>query len=112
MQSSQLYRWSDEATDDAYDFTDDELCQLSGHMPVHSNPIFSNNGQLSSKIALWQGDMLKLNVDAIVHPTNERFERLTPLTDRLYRESGLKLKSRLFNKIKFCKTGNVKITKG
>nr|XP_027195141.1 ganglioside-induced differentiation-associated-protein 2-like [Dermatophagoides pteronyssinus] len=77
---------------------------------------FKMNEHLNSKIILWNGcssSMLRLKVDAIVHPTNERFERNSnPLTNALYKHAGPELRKTLYNKLKYCPIGSIKITKG
>ncbi|KAH7644703.1 Ganglioside-induced differentiation-associated protein 2 [Dermatophagoides farinae] len=77
---------------------------------------FKVNKHLNSKIILWNGcssSMLRLKVDAIVHPTNERFERgSNPLTNALYKHAGAELRKTLYNKLKYCPIGSIKITKG
>lgn len=84
-------------------------------LPVNSEcnkVIFNLNENINEKIALWNGNMLRLQVDAMVHPTNEHFERCSPLSRALYNEAGPQLRKCLYNKFKYCPIGSVRISKG
>lgn len=74
--------------------------------------LFEVDHSINSSIALWRGNPLALEVDALVHSTNERLERCTRLSDELYRQAGPELSKCLFNRVRHCPTGSVRITKG
>ncbi len=79
---------------------------------THPKPVFPVNSQLNQTIALWHGDLLRLDVQAMAHPTNERFERCTALTNQLYDRAGAQLRRTLFTRLVTVRTGEVKLTRG
>lgn len=91
--------------------------EIEANLPSNFNSkcnktIFELNEAINGKIALWNGNMLRLQVDAMVHPTNEHFERCSPLSRALYNEAGPQLRKCLYNKFKYCPVGSVRISKG
>lgn len=109
-----IRRWCDEdIANDPFDSLDEFDCQFypKNDNPLHQQPIFAVNNKLNTTVKLWQGNILTLPVDAIVHPTNELFERCTRLTSELYRVCSPTLRKELFTQIRHCKTGTVRITK-
>ncbi|XP_069126491.1 protein GDAP2 homolog [Argopecten irradians] len=75
---------------------------------------FPWRSDLNTKIILWCGDITLLNVEAIVHSTNEKFNSSvkTPSSDVIFEKAGPELLAELKNNIKVCKTGDAKLTKG
>lgn len=109
-----IRRWCDEdVANDPFDSLDEFDCQFypKNDHPLHQQPIFGVNQKLNTIVKVWQGNLLSLPADAIVHPTNELFERCTRLTSELYRVCAPALRKELFTQIKYCKTGTVRITK-
>ncbi|XP_060077351.1 protein GDAP2 homolog [Ylistrum balloti] len=80
--------------------------EISTPFPWRSN--------LNAKILLWCGDITLLNVEAIVHSTNEKFNfsAKTPASEKIYEKAGPELQADLKNNVKVCKTGDAKLTKG
>ncbi|GLG96558.1 Protein mono-ADP-ribosyltransferase PARP14 [Gryllus bimaculatus] len=67
---------------------------------------------LNEKIALWVGDISKLNAEAIVNSTNENLSERFPPTDRIFARAGPRLKEEIERDIKECRTGDVQVTQG
>ncbi|BFZ24838.1 hypothetical protein BsWGS_27877 [Bradybaena similaris] len=78
----------------------------------HESSPFPWRNDLNSKIALWYGDITKLNVHAITHSTNEQMNDRNPLSDHLYQEAGPDLYKEVQDKLATCRTGEVKLSKG
>lgn len=78
---------------------------------THQRPVFPVDQTLNGQICLWHGDILRLDVQVMAHPTNERFERTTALTNQLYDRAGAQLRRTLFTRIGGVRTGEVKLTK-
>lgn len=67
---------------------------------------------INSKIILWSGVSTTLNVDALVHSTNEKFSDKSPESAALYRKAGPDMLADIRKNIKVCKTGEAKLSKG
>ncbi|XP_037774427.1 protein GDAP2 homolog [Penaeus monodon] len=80
--------------------------------PNHAMPPFRISKSLNNKICLWNGDITCLNVEAIVHSTNESLNERSATSERLLYKAGSGLKYELAHNIKSCKTGEVCITDG
>lgn len=73
---------------------------------------FPINPTLNKKIALWEGDISQLRVDAVVHSTSETFSERSSQSDRILSKAGPELKTELLEQIQECKTGDVVVTQG
>ncbi|XP_005090009.1 protein GDAP2 homolog isoform X2 [Aplysia californica] len=73
---------------------------------------FPWRNDLNAKIALWSGNITKLNVNAITHATNEHMNDRNSLSDELYRQGGQALFKEVQEDLRVCKTGEAKLSKG
>ncbi|XP_071113143.1 protein GDAP2 homolog [Haliotis cracherodii] len=73
---------------------------------------FPWRNDLNAKIILWNGDLTRLNVHAIVHTTNEHLNDKSTESDAIFKKAGPELYKEVQNNIRVCKTGEAKITKG
>jgi len=73
---------------------------------------FPWRNDLNAKIALWSGNITKLNSHAITHSTNEHMNDRNPLSDELFRQGGQALFKEVTDELKVCKTGEAKLSKG
>lgn len=84
-------------------------------MPSNSrrteNP-FPVRQDLNSKVALWSGDITKLNTIAIVNTTNESLSSKGVLSERIHRAAGPELLHECRSQLLGCRTGEAKISKG
>lgn len=75
------------------------------------NP-FPVRQDLNYKVALWSGDITKLNTIAIVNTTNESLSSKGVLSDRIHRAAGPDLLYECKTQLLGCRTGEAKISKG
>ncbi|CAL1537371.1 unnamed protein product [Lymnaea stagnalis] len=80
--------------------------------PDEERSPFPWRNDLNAKIALWSGNITKLNVHAITHSTNEHMNDHNPLSDELYRQAGEGLIKEVHEDLRVCKTGEAKLSKG
>lgn len=73
---------------------------------------FPWRSDLNSKLVLWKGDILTLQVHALVHPTNEMISTKYEMTARLLQEAGPEMLSEINNSVRGSKTGEARLTKG
>ncbi|XP_034042045.1 LOW QUALITY PROTEIN: ganglioside-induced differentiation-associated protein 2 [Thalassophryne amazonica] len=66
---------------------------------------------INQKIILFTGDVPLLNCTAIVNTSNEALNDKNPVSDSIHQLAGPELKEDLL-KLKVCRTGEVKLTKG
>lgn len=69
---------------------------------------FPVNEEINRKVVLFDGDMELLRADAIVNPTNENLTQL----ELMSKLAGPELESHIKRKVKFCSTGDVRVTPG
>lgn len=67
---------------------------------------------INSKVALWSGDITKLNTIAIVNTTNESLSSKGMLSERIHRAAGPELLQECKTQLLGCRTGEAKISKG
>lgn len=75
------------------------------------NP-FAIRQDLNSKVALWSGDITKLNTIAIVNTTNESLSNRGVLSERIHRAAGPELLQECKTQLLGCRTGEAKLSKG
>ncbi|KAL2719434.1 protein GDAP2 [Vespula squamosa] len=78
----------------------------------HTISPFPCQPALNNKIALWTGDISILQVDAVVNSTNETMNENSIMCQRIFDRAGSALKMEIYNEIKECKTGEVRVTQG
>ena len=72
---------------------------------------FPVNEELNFKLALWQGDLTKLKVDAIVNCSNEDLNERSGVSGQLFAAAGPQLEEAC-SKLGGCAPGDVKATRG
>ncbi|KAM8977771.1 ganglioside-induced differentiation-associated protein 2 [Pelodytes ibericus] len=72
---------------------------------------FPCRGDINEKIVLWRGDVALLNCTAVVNTSNETLTDKNPVSDSILRYAGPELLEDM-QKLKGCRTGEVKLTKG
>ncbi|XP_033635884.1 protein GDAP2 homolog [Asterias rubens] len=73
---------------------------------------FPFDTSLNEKICVWEGDPTALNVMGLVHPTSERLNEANPFSEKIHQLAGPNLQNELQLKIKCCRTGEAKLSKG
>ncbi|KAK4005387.1 protein GDAP2 homolog [Daphnia magna] len=106
MEVESLARWSETNA------TNSSFLRILGLESYHESAPFKYRPDLNKKIILWEGDITALSVNALVHPTNESFTESSQLSQKVIECAGSKLKEELTTKIKYCRTGEAKITQG
>ena len=89
--------------------------------PVNDDPLGSNVPEkrspfpfdpvIAAKIVLWQGNLVRLEADAIVNSTNESLSDRSGLCGDIFRCAGPELAVEVA-KLEGCRTGESKATKG
>lgn len=106
VESLFIHRWSETNAKNS------SFLQVLGLDCYHDSAPFKYRPDLNRKIILWEGDLTTLRVHAICHPTNETFTEYSHSSKKLLDCAGPKLIDELVNKIKYCRTGEAKITQG
>lgn len=75
------------------------------------NP-FPVRQDVNAKVALWSGDITKLNTIAIVNTTNESLSNKGVLSERIHRAAGPELLHECKAQLLGCRTGEAKMSKG
>ncbi|XP_074647870.1 protein GDAP2 homolog [Tubulanus polymorphus] len=73
---------------------------------------FTCDNQLNKTVCLWTGDQTRLNVIALVNPTNESLTDRNPISEKIFIKAGPELITEIKRDIRVCKTGEAKLTKG
>ncbi|XP_050464150.1 protein GDAP2 homolog [Cataglyphis hispanica] len=108
VEPAALKRWADYPIQ--HRFTDySESIRETAH---HAISPFPCQPSLNNKLALWTGDISILQVDAIVNPTNETMDDNSPMCQRIFSRAGSALKIEIYNEVKECRTGEVRVTQG
>eukprot|EP01094_Clydonella_sp_ATCC50884_P028166 TRINITY_DN8368_c0_g1_i1.p1 TRINITY_DN8368_c0_g1~~TRINITY_DN8368_c0_g1_i1.p1 ORF type:complete len:509 (+),score=168.68 TRINITY_DN8368_c0_g1_i1:48-1529(+) len=104
IQLSSIARWQEQVAESP------ELDPLGSNEPeVRSK--FPFDEKLNQKIALWQGDLIRLEADAIVNSTNESLSDRSGLCGEIFRAAGPELAAEV-SRLEGCRTGESKATKG
>lgn len=106
--ADKLKRWSRISP---RDFSESSVIGASG-TKVHDVSPFPVSQKINGKIALFAGDITLLNCEAIVNTTNESFSDRNPMSARIYNKAGPAMRIYLKETLKFCRTGEAKISKG
>jgi len=106
-----LARWCQTRPDDAPFHVVDAAVLNSDDDDADTAP-FKYRPDLNEKIIFWEGDVTTLNVAAVTHPTNENFSDHSALSQRIVERAGAQLKDELTTRIKYCRTGEARITQG
>jgi len=101
-----LLRWSQTNTSKS------SLMKVAGLETQHDSAPFNYRHDLNEKIVLWEGDVANLRVNAIVHPSNESFTENSEISRSILNAAGPKLRDELIKNIKYCRTGEAKISRG
>lgn len=88
-----------------------EVGRVLAVRPPPVAPLFPADEELNDKIILWQGDITKLKIDAVVNAANEALAPGGGICGALHRAAGPQL-ARACSKIGRCKTGNTVATPG
>lgn len=107
IETHELKLWSDISGRDIQD-----LNRLAKEEKIHQKSPFEYCPQINSKVALWFGDITQLGVTAIVHSTNEHFNERSLLNERILSKGGPQMREYLTEKLRICKTGDAKLSKG
>ncbi|XP_032681280.1 protein GDAP2 homolog isoform X2 [Odontomachus brunneus] len=103
-----LKRWADYPVQHRYtDYS--ESMRETAH---HAISPFPCQPSLNNKLALWTGDISILQVDAIVNSTNETMDDNSPMCQKMFSRAGTALKIEIYNDVKECRTGEVRVTQG
>lgn len=86
--------------------------------PNYPEPVSIRNSKfpvrkdLNGKVSLWDGDVAKLRVDAIINPTNETLDDKNVISNRIHNVAGPDLMESCKTELKVCRTGEAKISEG
>ncbi|CAB3260780.1 unnamed protein product [Arctia plantaginis] len=80
--------------------------------PLHPHPVFLHDDQINNRIAIWQGDISTLEVDAIANTTDETLTECNSVNERILQVAGPELKEEIITRGYECRTGDVVVTPG
>ncbi|XP_045765772.1 protein GDAP2 homolog [Maniola jurtina] len=80
--------------------------------PVHAYPVFPYDDQLNQRLAIWQGDIATLEVDAITNTSDETLTECNVVSERIMQCAGPDLKEEIITRGLECRTGEVVVTSG
>ncbi|CAH0725388.1 unnamed protein product, partial [Brenthis ino] len=100
-----LSRWSQSAPAPLTDYT-------GRAPPVHQYPVFPYDDQINQRLAIWQGDISTLEVDAITNTTDETLTECNVVSERIMQGAGPDLKEEIVTRALECRTGEVVVTSG
>lgn len=106
VEASLLPRWSSTPVPDY----GSRLLQPSNGRRTESP--FPVRQDLNAKVALWAGDITKLNAIAIVNTTNESLSSKGVLSERIHQAAGPELLLECKTQLIGCRTGEAKLSKG
>ncbi|XP_047528466.1 protein GDAP2 homolog isoform X2 [Vanessa atalanta] len=98
-------RWSQTAPAPLTDYADKAP-------PVHAYPVFPYDDEINQRLAIWQGDISTLEVDAITNTTDETLSECNIVSERIMQAAGPDLKEEIITKSLECRTGEVVVTGG
>ncbi|XP_072254580.1 ganglioside-induced differentiation-associated protein 2 [Pyxicephalus adspersus] len=103
-----LPSWAQEP--DGNDGLDSFVCQEDNTDTGVQSP-FPHREDINNKVIIWSGDVALLNCTAVVNTSNETLTDKNPVSDSIFRYAGPELQEEML-KLKGCRTGEVKLTKG
>ena len=106
---SALTTWADTSPPEA--LARSVNASLADEPPAHDPPRFPCDAALNAKIILWQGDVRRLDVDAVVNETNESLRDRSGLSGALFAAAGPDLEFECAH-TEGCRTGDAVLTKG
>ena len=74
------------------------------------NPVFPINDDLNRRIYLWEGQIWRLRVDAILNTTNESMMDQSGLSGMIHQHAGPQLAEEVMQK-EGCRTGECRVTR-
>ncbi|XP_062525983.1 protein GDAP2 homolog isoform X1 [Bombyx mori] len=80
--------------------------------PLHAQPVFLHDDAINDRLAIWQGDITSLRVDAITNTTDETLTESNEVSDRIMQVAGPDLKEEIILRAHECRTGEVVVTPG
>ncbi|CAH2105908.1 unnamed protein product [Euphydryas editha] len=80
--------------------------------PIHAYPVFPYDDEINQRLAIWQGDISTLEVDAITNTTDETLSECNLVSERIMQGAGPDLKEEIITKSLECRTGEVVVTGG
>ncbi|XP_054164230.1 protein GDAP2 homolog [Oppia nitens] len=107
IETHHLKLWSKIAARDIQDLASNPTDEK-----MHRKSPFPYSPAINSKVALWFGDITQLSVTAIVNTTNEHFNERSVLNERILTKGGPQMRHFLAEKLRICKTGDAKLSKG
>eukprot|EP00743_Colponemidia_sp_Colp-15_P004441 GILK01004789.1.p1 GENE.GILK01004789.1~~GILK01004789.1.p1 ORF type:complete len:519 (+),score=77.49 GILK01004789.1:30-1586(+) len=107
LQVRSLRRWVDTAPLCASPAASEHTAQDE----LHPNSKFPVNDEVNRQLILWQGDVTKLEVDALMNSTNPDFSGLVGMSAAVLSKAGPEMEAECAS-LEACRTGEVRITKG
>jgi O-acetyl-ADP-ribose deacetylase (regulator of RNase III) len=107
IETNQLKLWSQISARDFQDWN-----PMESEEKIHKSSPFEYCPEINSKVCLWFGDITQLAVNAIVNSTNEQFNERSLLNERVLSKGGQQLRDFVHQKLRICKTGDAKLSKG
>ncbi|XP_045446728.1 protein GDAP2 homolog [Melitaea cinxia] len=98
-------RWSQTAPAPLTDYADTAP-------PIHAHPVFPYDDEINQRLAIWQGDISTLEVDAITNTTDETLTECNLVSERIMQGAGPDLKEEIITRSLECRTGEVVVTSG
>ncbi|XP_061377742.1 protein GDAP2 homolog isoform X2 [Danaus plexippus] len=80
--------------------------------PLHASPVFPYDEHINQRLAIWQGDISTLEVDAITNTTDETLTECNSVSERIMQVAGPDLKEEIITRGLECRTGEVVVTSG
>ncbi|XP_052753541.1 protein GDAP2 homolog isoform X2 [Galleria mellonella] len=80
--------------------------------PSHQQPVYPFDDDINQRLAIWQGDITSLEVDAITNTTDETLTECNAVSERIMQVAGPELKEEIITRGLECRTGEVVVTPG
>ncbi|XP_059049725.1 protein GDAP2 homolog isoform X2 [Achroia grisella] len=75
-------------------------------------PLYPCDHHLNHRLAIWNGDITSLEVDAITNTTDETLTECNAISERIMQMAGPELKEEIITRGLECRTGEVVVTPG